>query len=327
MRFIPSLLVAAMLILSWSATSPAAPLPFAVPKDEPAPARPAFRAPRGEIPPCGGAPTLVVTLATDETQSGDTTGGASAVAGYACVAWQETGPEAVYLLDVQQDVNLHVRLDAEVDLDLFLLTDCDSDSCAAWHSSEFVVNLPSRAEPYVLIVDGYLGAEGPFAVDLHGYASGPPPGVCGDAVAVVCGEEPVGLDGNLFAQPNQLLADACATYLERGGEQWYAVSLSDSAEVTAGISEHFFDAAIWLFDGCEPGSQCVAFADGAGVEGAEELIHRNLTGAGQTYYLAVDAFHEVQSEGAGAYLLTFSCTDQIVPAETSSFGDLKAMFR
>jgi len=316
-----------MLIFAWAVTSLAVPLPFAVPKDEPAPARPMFLAPRGETPPCGDATTHAVPLATADTLSGDTTGGVSQVAGYACVGWQETGPEAVFLLDVQQDVNLHVRLAAEVDLDLFLLTDCDCDSCAAWHSTEFVVNLPSRAEPYVLVVDGYLGAAGPFTVELYGYAAGPPPEVCASAADVACGAEPVFLEDNLFAQPNQLLADACATYLEWGGEQWYAISLSDSAEVTAGISDHFFDAAIWLFDDCEPGSACVAFADETGVEGTEELSHRNLTGADHTYYLAVDAFHEVESESAGAYKLTLTCEGQIVANETTSFGDIKAMFR
>jgi len=324
---IPTSILAAMLpILAWTAAA-ATPLPFAVPKDAPAPHRPLWRAPAGEIPPCSGAPTHVVTLDTDETLSGDTTGEVSQVAGYACAEWQETGPEAVFLLDGHQDVNLHVRLDAGVDLDLFLLTDCDSDSCAAWDASEFVVTVPARAEPYYLVVDGYLGAEGPFTVDLRAYAWGPPPEACAEAVPVVCRTTPAPVYGNLFERPNRLLADACATYLERGGEEWYAVTLSDSAVVTAEITEHFFDAAFWLFDGCDPGSECVAFVDAAPTEGVEELSHRNLSGAEHTYYLAVDAFHEIGSSGAGAYLLTFTCEGQIVAAESATLGGVKAMFR
>ena len=316
-----------LLVSALACAAAAAPLPFAVPKDAPPPTRPAYTAPRGEIPPCAGATTLTVTLDTDEILTGDTTGGTSAVSGYDCVGWQETGPEAVWLLDVQQDMNLHVRLEAEVDLDLFLLTDCDSDACAAWHTGEFVVNLPSRPEPYVLVVDGYLGAEGPFSVTLNAFASGPPPEVCGEAEPVACDETPVEIVGNLFERPNRLLADVCATYLEWGGEQWYTFSLSDSAEVSADISNHFFDVALWLFDGCEPGSRCVAFADENGVEGAETLTYRNLTGAAHTYVLAVDAFREIVSESGGAFLLTTTCEGQSVPAETRSFGDIKAMFR
>jgi hypothetical protein len=270
---------------------------------------------------------VVVTLDTDESLAGDTTGGVSAVSGYACVSWNETGPEAAYRLDVQQDVNLHARLDCEADLDLFLLTDCDSDSCGAWDNNEFVVTLTARAEPYYLVVDGYLGDEGPFSLDLRAYALGPPPEICASAAAVGCGEAPVEQNGNLFELPNRLLADVCATYLEWGGEQWFAVSLSDSAELSAAISEHFFDAALWLFDGCEPGSACVAFADEAGAQGTETLEYRNLTGAAHTYYLAVDAFREIESASAGAYLLTVTCEGQLVASERSTLGGVKAMFR
>lgn len=327
MRVLPTILASTLPMLAWAAAAVAEPLPFAVPKDAPAPSRPVYRAPAGEIPPCTGAATHVVTLDTDETLSGDTTGGTSQVGGYACVAWQETGPEAVFLLDVQQDVNLHVRLEAQVDLDLFLLTDCDSDSCAAWDNGEFMVTLPARAEPYVLVVDGYLGDEGPFNVVLRAYAWGPPPEVCATAAQVVCGTSPVAMNGNLFELPNRLLADVCATYLERGGEQWYAVTLSDSATVTAVITDHFFDAAFWFYDGCAPGSECVAFVDAAPTEGIEELSYRNLSGVEHTYYLAVDAFHEIQSAGEGGYRLTFTCEGQIVPNERSSLGNIKAMFR
>ncbi len=304
----------------------AAPLPLVVPKDAPAPARPVHHAARAVLD-CGGATTLVVTPDLSEALSGDTTGGVSQADGYACVGWQETGPEAIWLLDVQEDTALHAAVDADVDLDIFLLTACDSDSCAAWHASEFLTVLPARAEPYVLVVDGYLGAEGPFELSLTGYGAGPGAEVCATAELVTCDTPPTTTGGNLFERPNRLLGDACATYLQFGGEQWFAVSLSDSAVLDVDTSEHYFDAALWLYDACDAEAVCVAFADAASAEGAESLTYQNLTGARRTYYLAVDAFRAVESEAGGAFTLQFGCTGQLVANQRKSLSDIKAMFR
>ena len=326
-RSISMIIVSCLVTISIYTTVSATPLPFAVPKDAPEPDRPAFRAERGAVPDCTTAPTLTITPTYTDTLSGDTTAAPSLVDGYDCVAWQETGPEAVYLLDVVQDLNLHVRLDTDVDLDLFLLTDCDSDSCAAWHASEFLVSLPARDDPYVLVVDGYMGAEGPFDLQLMGYGAGPGDDVCASATPVGCSESPLDYPGNLYELPNRLLSDDCASFLEWGGEQWFAVTLTDSASVTAAISEHLFDAALWLYDDCGDDAECVAFADEDSAEETETISFRNLSGVTHTYYLAVDAFREIESLSSGSFVLTFTCTGQFVANERKSLGDMKAMFR
>jgi hypothetical protein len=176
-------------------------------------------------------------------------------------------------------------------------------------------------------VDGYLGAEGPFELLMTGYGAGPDEDVCIDATPVGCNTTPLAYPGNLYELPNRLLGDDCATFLEWGGEQWFAVTLTDSATVTAVISDHFFDAALWFYDGCGDEAACVGFADAGSTEESETITFRNLGGATHTYYLAVDAFREIESPSAGGFLLTFTCTGQFVANERKSLGDMKAMFR
>ena len=315
-----------LLLLALTNVVSAAPLPFSVPKAPPLPERPAYRAARAE-PDCADAPTLVVTPDLADVLTGDTTGGTSLVDGYACVGWQETGPEAVWLLDVTEDTFLHVVLDSEADLDLFLLTDCDSDSCAAWHASEFQVPLTARAEPYVLVVDGYMGEEGPFDLGLKGYSPGPSADVCGSARNSPCDETARSHEGNLYGLPNLLLSDDCSAFLQFGGEEWYRVTLEDTVTLTAEIESPYLDASMWLYDGCDSDAACLVFVDEESAGVNETLVYQNETGAAQTVYLAVDAFRAPEGEETASYALTLTCTGQIVANERRSLSDIKAMYR
>ncbi|MBK9303595.1 MAG: hypothetical protein IPM94_06850 [bacterium] len=234
-------------------------------------------------------PVLAVAPGLDTVVTGDTAGGVSAVDGYSCVGWNESGPESVLLLDVPAAATVHLILEADADLDLFLLSGCDSDLCVAHHTREFVVELAGRPEPWVVVVDGYLGASGPWSLTVRAFAAGVPPEVCATATPLPCRTVADEAEGSLYGLPNQLFADDCAEYLEAGGEQWYAVSLADSALATLTLGDQSFDAALWLFDGCGEAAACVAFADDA-VSGSQEVLsYRNLTGVRRTYYLAVDA--------------------------------------
>jgi len=259
--------------------------------------------------------------------TGDTAGGASAVDGYGCVGWNESGPESVLLLDVPAAATVHLILEADADLDLFLLSGCDSDLCVAHHTREFVVELAGRPEPWVVVVDGYLGASGPWSLTVRAFAAGVPPEVCATATPLPCRMTAEDAEGSLYGLPNQLFADDCAEYLEAGGEQWYAVSLADSALATLTLGDQSFDAALWLFDGCGEAAACVAFADDA-VSGSQEVLsYRNLTGVRRTYYLAVDAAQPPPGEFDGYYLLRSVCTGGIVANEPAAWGAIKSFYR
>lgn len=317
----------AALALCLVTAAAAAPPSFRVPKTTDRPDLPPSSTLRAGDPGCASAPVLTVAPGLDTVITGDTTAGASVVDGYGCVGWNESGPESVLLLDVPSPVTLHLILESTVDLDLFLLSGCDSDLCVAHHTREFEVEVEGRLDPWVVVIDGYLGAAGPWSLTVRAFASGVPPEVCATATPLLCRTEAATAEGSLYGLPNQLFTNTCAEYLEAGGERWYAVSLADSARATLTLQEQSFDAALWLFDGCEATADCVAFADD-GVSGTSEvLVYRNLTGARHTYYLAVDAAQPPSGEFDGFYFLQSVCTDGIVPNETTAWGTIKSFYR
>ncbi|MDO9695005.1 MAG: hypothetical protein Q7W56_09750 [Candidatus Latescibacteria bacterium] len=313
--------------LAFATATAAGPWPVRVPADATRPDLPPSPALRGGDPGCAGAPVLAVAPGLDTVITGDTAGGVSAVDGYGCVGWNESGPESVLLLDVPVSTTLHLILESDVDLDLFLLSGCDSDLCVAHHIREFVVAVDGRPEPWVVVIDGYQGAAGPWSLTVRAFPAGVPPEVCTTATPLLCRTASSDAEGSLYGLPNQLFTDDCAAYLQAGGEQWYAVSLADSARASLTLSEQSFDAALWLFDGCEATSDCVAFAD-RGISGVQEvLVYRNLTGARRTYYLAVDAAQPPTGEFDGYYFLESVCTGGIVPNETTAWGTIKSFYR
>lgn len=95
---------------------------------------------------------------------GDTRTGKANVGRYAChPAWDESGPELVYRieLDASQPVTVSL-LAASADLDLFLLRYVFPESCLVAGDTY----LTYAAEPgvYLLAVDGYQGAAGTFSL-------------------------------------------------------------------------------------------------------------------------------------------------------------------
>ncbi len=316
-----------LLLVGWVQAAP-----FGIPRIGDRTAVPALVSPAGD-PDCDAAVPVTVALGDSLILAGDTTGGPTAVDAYGCVGWEETGPETVYAVTADEDLLLHVRLTSAVDLDLFLLSACSADSCVAYNSGEFMVPLAARPEPWYLVVDGYRGAAGAYTLELAAYApASPPAAVCDTTTVQTCGEQPVSFIGNLLDRPNLVVWAPCATYLAWGGEQWFAVSLPDSAELTVDLTGQPFDGSLWLFDDCGAGAACVAHADAWLAGEPESLVWRNLTGHRQTVYVAVDAWQPILgSEGDteldGTFRVEISCTGGSVAAARTGWGALKARFR
>jgi hypothetical protein len=97
----------------------------------------------------------------------DTHTGANNVSRYGCrPAWDESGPEVVYRIELDQSQPLSATLlEADADVDLFLLRYAYPDSCIAAGDN----SLAAQAEPgvYFLAVDGYQGAAGNFALRVN----------------------------------------------------------------------------------------------------------------------------------------------------------------
>jgi len=106
--------------------------------------------------------------------AGDTTGKANNLSTYSCSPWSESGPEDVYALSLVPGANydLTVRIGniGMVDLDLILLDEggCEAGRCLSGDSYSGT-DLTARNVPpgnYFLVVDGFLGAAGPYTLDL-----------------------------------------------------------------------------------------------------------------------------------------------------------------
>ena len=297
----------------------------------PKPADPGFVLVRS-IFDCTPRQTIAVApgLATTIT---DSTFGTGSVDGYACSLWSETGPEAFYQLTVDGEVELFAGLRnlGETDLDLFLLSVCDNDSCLVGANIEFTVVL--QPGTYTLVVDGYARPEpqaGPFTLELSAREAGVPAEVCsGPAVIpVMCQIDTGTFTGDLAGLPDLVRTSACSSVLATGGEQWYAVTVAAYHEFTATVSgvPSTMDPVLWLFPGCGADVQCLEFADDKTAGQGEALSWSNNDYLDATVYLGVDAALPAAQSGDGAFTLEIRC-QAMVPNTRRSFGGLKALYR
>jgi hypothetical protein len=258
---------------------------------------------------------------------------------YACRAWNEQGPENIYRLEIATSLKLFAALRAfddvtalpEEDFDIFLLGDCDTDSCLVGENLEFSTTLD--AGTYYLIVDGYgtsNPAIGHYTLVMECRELGLPVQICepGGAQTVNPGTETTPLAGNLFGQPNLLQTYECSPIVERGGEIWYAVTLEAHHEFSAAVTLQAtnLDAALWLFDGCGPEAVCLDFADDKLAGQAEEIGWANDTDGPVTVYLGFDCYRPPETSELGEVVIEFLGVSN-VPTVRRSFGSVRSLYR
>jgi len=271
----------------------------------------------------------------------DSTEGASAADTYACESWDESGPEHIYLLEVTSVLTVDIWLAGNDpnDHDLVLLSACDTDSCLFQANTQISAELlPGN---YVLVVDGYDGAAGPYELTFETRSAGIPEAICEpgghDDLGEFLGGESDERNGDLFGQPNQVSVDDCSTFPMRGGEIWYALELAaadttfdDDTDIgSVRISLHVIplaenlDLGLWIYDRCGPDAVCLDFADinPAGVE--ESLTFHNTEPEPVTIYVAVDCANPAD-EDLGRFQLT---TGAELPVKARSLSDIRDLFR
>jgi len=115
--------------------------------------------------PCGGG-----------TFSGNTSTGSNDVDIYSpCTAWFETGKENVYRVDTTGTGDIIARLSGMTEnLDVFILDDCDENSCIAFGNITAEAHLIPPGTYYV-VVDGYEGAEGNYTLTISSSCSSTTP--------------------------------------------------------------------------------------------------------------------------------------------------------
>ncbi|MCP4290466.1 MAG: hypothetical protein GY780_01355 [bacterium] len=319
-------------LFSPASANPASHRAIATDKD-PKPDNPFFNSPRITFD-CTALDTLEIQPAMIDTLQGDTTGGPTNLPGYSCAPWYEEGPEHIYRLDVLSDLELFAGLRdmGDQDLDIFLLNDCDTDSCLVGANTELSIQLTTGT--YYLIVDGAGSgsnvAAGPYKVALETRYLGVPPQICEPDFCepVTCGIESASFSDDLFGQANLVQTFDCSNIIERGGEAWFAVTLEGKHDFSAKAhSLHSsLDAALWIFDSCGPDAQCLAFVDDAIAGGEENIEWINDTQDEITVFLALDSYHPVSQEFMGTYTLDFTCVSN-VPTEKTSWGSVRALYR
>ncbi|MEN8007853.1 MAG: hypothetical protein ABFS42_12610 [Candidatus Krumholzibacteriota bacterium] len=287
-----------------------------------------------------------LTVGTSSSLMDDTTGGPSLIDGYPCAGWDEASPEHIYRLDVSEGDTLQFwaglsNIDPVIDHDLFLLNGCDTDSCLIGANTEITATLTGGS--YYLIVDGYSERginEGPYTVDYNCRYVGVAPLVClpGVATPVDFNQPETELVGNLHGLFNAVQEFECSPILLKGGEKWYSLTMpartgnqfggADFSEFKVQILElaPSLDIALWLFDGCGTSPTCLDYANSGTGGQAETLTYRNETDQEVTVYLGVDCFRAPTETGSGYFSIKFT-TDIIVPAEKTSFGSLRALYR
>jgi hypothetical protein len=288
----------------------------AYPKDSHKPDLPAA-ALRGVPLDCTSAQNYVIDNDQTVTTVSGQTSSASQTNGYSCVGWLERGGEFILTLDISTKLLLHVTLDSSDDLDLFLLSDCHSDSCLFESNREFIAE--TNAGTYVLVVDSDLTGERQFSLELEGLPIGAPMAACDVAKPLACVE--AGSDtirGNVFGQDSLVVYADCSPILEYGSERWHRLDLPAGATLEATLLMLGADGAMWLFEDCGPTATCVAFTDQTGIGSPEVLNFSNSAGQESSYYLAVDTFRPTTNTTAGEFALTIDCTGVSPPGHIPS---------
>jgi hypothetical protein len=313
------------LLMMISATAWASEIPVAYPKKPIS--RPHTSHATTSIPDCSEAIPVSLVPNSSQVFVGDTTSESALIPSYSCQPWNESGPEVIYEVTTTEPLLLHAILSSPgIDLDIFLLSDCDTDACVAAHTAEFMAEIP--AGTWYLIVDGFMGAAGAYDLTLNGLHSGLPQTACDSATPLVATGD-VLAPGNILDQPNLVTMGSCGSFLEWGGEQWYQITVPAMTEATILLSGLSFDGAIWIFDDCGEQPACLGYADGGGLEQPEEIIYANTSSEPESIMLGIDSFREVSTANGnssfdGAFMLTITSA---VPAERTSTSGLKSMFR
>ncbi len=96
-------------------------------------------------------------------------GANSNVTTYNCIGWDESGPEKVYKITTIGTKNIAAtlsNLSSGADLDVFILSNCSSNSCLANGDTTATYNNATQGT-YYIVVDGYLSNSGSYTLTVN----------------------------------------------------------------------------------------------------------------------------------------------------------------
>jgi hypothetical protein len=113
-----------------------------------------------------------IKLTPNIAYAGTTVNGNSNVDVYGCIGWDESGPEMVHRIiafrsggEVTATLS---NLPSGVDLDVFILSACNPNSCLAYGDSGTTATFsPTTVGPYFIVVDGPSGYSGSYTLTAN----------------------------------------------------------------------------------------------------------------------------------------------------------------
>lgn len=267
------------------------------------------------------SPTFSLSCGAGTTWNNSYFGSTDAINSYACIDWNESGPEYAYTFISSTTVTVTVSLsNMTADLDIFVLRNpsgtCDADNCLAYGDAT-VSFTATTYTTYYLVVDGYNGAIGDYTIQVScdgviqptptptatatltptpTVTATPVTGVCDPDYLLSCGSTDEW--STLWSgATDQIDSYACTGWSETGPEYAYVLVPNISGNVTVSLSNLDVDLDILVLDNptgtCEAGN-CIAFGD----------TTTTFSGmAGETYYIVVDGY----ADAAGGYTIGVSC--------------------
>jgi hypothetical protein len=235
----------------------------------------------------------------------------------ACTGYSSTGPDVVYRISLQAGDRLQASLqpsNGSWDASIYLVTGCQNigTSCVAGQDNGNPEELDYTAAStgdYFLVVDGFGGQGGNYALTVNLTAAPIANDTCAGAINATAGGTFTGDTTN--AQPNYTpLASGlggCTGYTAQGNDVVYRVTLSAGERLQASLSATW-DASLYMVTDCaNPSGTCVAGQD----NGNPETIDFTAPGAGG-YFLVVDGYGSAR----GAFSLTVSITPPATGGDT-----------
>lgn len=280
---------------------------------------------------CSGAPLLSCGTSLDST----TVGASNSVSHYGCVAFDESGGEVVYRLELETHTEIDLRLSGmTADLDLFVLSDCDANAClrsSASVSSERIIACLAPGT-YTVVVDGFAGQSSAFHLEMDCSPCEPcSPAVsndgCGSALKIPSHGETQVLRGSTCCANDSSHGNSCSGFLSLGLDVAYRLDLPPGCTIDAtlrdGIDGKDLDLSVYMGTSCSDlQATCVAGSD-TNMVGPESFSYTSATGG--TYYLVVDSFGN-QSCGDYELEITFSnCS--LVEIESRQWTHVKQLYR
>lgn len=112
---------------------------------------------------CAGAANLTCS----NTYTSTTVGGYSLSPSYACVNWNESGPEKVHKITTNATGTITATLSGmTADLDVFILNSCNNNSCVAYGNITATYT-SAPAGTYYIVVDGFNGASSAYTLTYN----------------------------------------------------------------------------------------------------------------------------------------------------------------